>query len=134
MKQALVRQVKSMQMSCDKVGNILLTKFSYHGAKDSCVFIPASVVFWLLEHVPVNQDPALQGPPTRPRIEQHDWDDHVTPRVLSVQCKQFQDAVRMTMEMERKPDLVVLLDRSNLELMRLMLEAYRGELIDLGVD
>lgn len=134
MKPVVVRQAKSLQMSCDAVGNILLTKFSYLGAKDSCVFIPASVAFWLLEHIPVNTDPNLKAPPSRPQIEQHEWDDRVTPRVLSVQCKQFQDAVRMTFELERKPALVVLLDPSNLELMRRMLEAYRSDLINLDAD
>lgn len=134
MKPVVVRQAKSLQMSCDAVGNTLLTKFSCQDAKDACVFIPASVVFWLLEHIPVNTDPNLKAPPSRPQIEQHEWDDRVTPRVLSVQCKQFQDAVRMTFELERKPALVVLLDPSSLELMRRMLEAYRSDLINLGVD
>ena len=58
MKSAVIRQVKSMSMSCDRVGNLLLVKFSNQGSSDVCVFVPASIVFWLLKHLPVNQDPA----------------------------------------------------------------------------
>jgi hypothetical protein len=130
-KPAVIRQVKSQCMSCDPIGNLLLAKFSYVGAPDSCVFIPASIVFWLLDHIPVNQDPSLQPPPSVPRIEQQDWDDRRVPRALSVKCKQFPDAVRMTFELDLKPDLVVLLDRSNVELMRQVMQAYRADLIDL---
>jgi hypothetical protein len=54
-KQAVIRQVKSMSMSCDRVGNLLLTKFSCHGASDLAILVPASIVFWLLRHLPVNQ-------------------------------------------------------------------------------
>jgi hypothetical protein len=130
-KQPVIREVKSLYMSCDRIGNLLLAKFAYQGAKDSCVFIPASIVFWLLEHMPVNQDPALRAPPVLPQIFQEDWDDMATPRVLSVQCKQFQDAIRMTMELDRKPNLTVLLDRSNIELMRQMMMSYSKDLINL---
>jgi hypothetical protein len=130
-KQAVIRQVKSMSMSCDPVGNLLLVKFSYHGASESAVFMPASVVFWLLEHMPVNQDPNLLQPPAPPHILQQDWDDRVTPRALSVQCKQFSDAIRMTMELDRKPGLTILLDRSNVELMRQVMGHFQGDLIDL---
>jgi hypothetical protein len=51
--------------------------------------------------------------------------------VLSVQCKQFADNVRMHLELDRKPDLTMVLDRSNLELLRQVMEAYRGDLMDL---
>ena len=131
MKQPVIRQVKSLYLSCDPVGNLLLAKFSYHGAKDSCVFIPASVVFWLLKHLPVNQDPNLQPPAQLPQVYQEDWDDTVTPRVQFVQCKQFADAIRIEMELDRKPNLMVLLNRSNVELLRQMMEAYRPNLMDL---
>ena len=118
-------------MSCDRVGNILLVKFAFVGAnRDARVFLPASIVFWLLDNVPVNQDPTLQPPPPMPVINHEDW-EYGGPRVLSVQCKQFADSVRMTMELEVKPDLVVVLDRSNLELMRQVMEAYRADLMDL---
>ena len=64
-------------------------------------------------------------------IAHREWDDALTPRVQSVQCKQFSDGVRMTLEVNLGPDLGLLLDASNLELMRRMLEAYRGNLMDL---
>ncbi|NIA00373.1 hypothetical protein F2P46_32385 [Massilia sp. CCM 8734] len=121
-----------MYLSCDPIGNLLLAKFSFEGGKDACVFIPASVVFWLLAHLPVNQDPELLPPPNLPRIYQEDWDDVVNPRVLSVQCKQFNDAIRMTMELDRGSNLTVILNRANVELMRQMMEGYRGDLMDLG--
>ncbi|NHZ38262.1 hypothetical protein F0185_32455 [Massilia sp. CCM 8692] len=121
-----------MYLSCDPIGNLLLAKFSFEGGKDACVFIPASVVFWLLAHLPVNQDPELLPPPNLPRIYQEDWDDVVNPRVLSVQCKQFDDAIRMTMELDRAANLTVILNRANVELMRQMMEGYRGDLMDLG--
>jgi hypothetical protein len=120
-----------MSMSCDPVGNLLLAKFAFHGGKDSCVFIPASIVFWLLEHMPVNQDPNLQQPPGPPQIIQQDWDDFTTPRALNVQCKQFQDAIRMALELDRKPGLTILMDRANVELMRQIMGYYRKDLINL---
>ncbi len=131
MKPAVIRQVKSLSMACDTVGNVLLTKFSYLGAKESSVFLPASIVFWLLENVPANVNPQLRRPPASPEIGQADWQDESIPRVLSVQCKQFPDAVRMTLELNRKPDLVVLLDPSNLELLRRLMMLYRADLTDL---
>lgn len=133
MKQPVIRQVKSLYLSCDPVGNLLLAKFSYHGGKDSCVFIPASVVFWLLQHLPINQDPKLRPPATLPTVYREDWDDSATPRVRTVQCKQFADAIRMTLDLDRKPDLMVILDRANVELLRQMMESYRVDLMDLGV-
>ena len=120
-----------MAMSCDKVGNLLLAKFSCEGANDTSVFIPASIVFWLLEHFPVNQDPSLRAPVGVTRITQQDWDADGIPRALSVNCKQFAQALRMTFELERKAGLTVLLDRANGELMRQVLEHFRKDLIDL---
>jgi hypothetical protein len=132
-KQAPVREVKSMTMSCDTVGNILLIKFSFTSGKDATVYLPAHIVFWLLKHVPVNQDPNLKPPAGFPTVNEEDWYDEVTPRVGAMQCKQFPDALRMTMQLERGPDLVVLLNRSNVELMRQFMETYRPNLMDLGV-
>jgi hypothetical protein len=127
----VIRQVKSLHVACDKVGNSVLVKFSCIDAKDVSALFPASVVFWLLKHIPPNRNPDLQRPPPSPVIEQHEWDDSVTPRVSSVNCKQFADGVRMTMELNTKPDLGVLLNASNLELMRLLFDMYRPDLMDL---
>jgi len=132
-KQAVIREVKSMTVSCDKVGNVLLVKFSMTGGADACVMMPAHIVFWLLEHLPVNQDPNLPRPAPYPEIYREDWDDLRTPRTLTVQCKQFADAIRMSFELDRKPDLNVLLNRTNVELLRQFLDNYRGSLMDLGV-
>ncbi len=131
-KQAVIRQVKSLSMSCDQVGNLLLLKFVFEGGgKDGRIVVPASIVFWLLRHLPVNQDPSLQAPRGIPQITQQDWDDHTTPRALSVQCKQLAEALRMTFEIDPRTGLTVVLDRSNVELMRQMMENYRTDLIDL---
>ncbi|MFL6674827.1 MAG: hypothetical protein ACJ8LG_16225 [Massilia sp.] len=127
---AVIRQVKSLSMSCDRVGNLLLAKFSNHGAADVCIFIPAEIVFWLLRHLPVNQDPQLQAPPPPPPIQQRDWDSP-TPRALLVNCKELPGILRMTFQLDRKPDLTVVLDRSNVELMRQIMAAYSNDLIDL---
>lgn len=131
MKSAVIRQVKSMSMSCDRVGNLLLTKFSAHGASDVAIFVPASIVFWLLKHLPVNQDPALQPPPPGPEITQWDWDHPNIPRAFTVQCKVLPGKISMTYNLDRKPDLTVVLDRSNVELMRQIMLAYSKDLIDL---
>lgn len=120
-----------MAMSCDPVGNLLLAKFSCESGKDACVFIPASIVFWLLDHLPVNQDPNLQAPPPPPQITQFDWDDQSTPRALTVNCKEFPDAIRMTMELDRKPGLTILLNRSNVEMMRQIFGHYSTDLMNL---
>ncbi len=122
-----------MALSCDKVGNMLLVKFSMTGGPDACAFMPAHIVFWLLEHLPVNQDPNLPRPQPYPTIYNEDWDDRLTPRILTVQCKQFADAIRMSFDLDRKPDMNVLLNRTNVELLRQFLENYRGSLMDLGV-
>lgn len=131
MKSAVIRQVKSMSMSCDRVGNLLLTKFSTQGASDVAVFVPASIVFWLLKHLPVNQDPELQPPPAGPQITQWDWDNPNIPRAFTVQCKVLPGKISMTYNLDRKPDLTVVLDRSNVELMRQIMLAYSKDLIDL---
>ena len=131
MKSAVIRQVKSMSMSCDRVGNLLLTKFSTQGASDVAVFVPASIVFWLLKHLPVNQDPDLQPPPAGPQITQSDWDSPNIPRAFTVQCKVLPGKISMTYNLDRKPDLTVVLDRSNVELMRQIMLAYSKDLIDL---
>lgn len=131
MKQAVIREVKSLYMSCDQVGNLLLAKFSFTAGKDACIFIPADIVFWLLKHVPPNQDPALMPPPNPPKIDDRDWDDRGTPRALSVQCKQFPDMLRMTFELDREPHLTLVLNRSCVEMLRQMMVAYSSDLIDL---
>ncbi|MES2325445.1 MAG: hypothetical protein V4633_24610 [Pseudomonadota bacterium] len=132
-KQAVIREVKSMMMSCDPVGNALLTKFLFANNKHACVILPAHIVFWLLQHFPVNQDPALQPPPVLPQIFAEDWDERYSPRVITVQCKQFHDAIRMTLELEDGSAETLLMNRSNVELMRQIMENYRPSLMDLGV-
>lgn len=132
-KQAVVREVKSMAMACDSVGNLLLLKLSFSGGKEASVFLPAHIVFWLLAHLPVNQDPSLAPPSSFPTIYDYDWDDTRTPRVDSMQCKQFNDAIRMSFQLDHGREEVVLLNRSNVELMRQFMESYRGSLMDLGV-
>lgn len=131
MKQAVIRQVKSMSMSCDPVGNLLLVKFSYHGASDSCLFLPASIVFWLLKHMPVNQDPTLKQPLNMPKISQDDWDYERNPRALTVNCKQLADSLRMIFALDTGADLTAVLDRANVELMRQIMVHYTSDLIDL---
>ena len=118
-------------MSCDRVGNLLLTKFSCVGAADVAVFVPASIVFWLIKHLPVNQDPSLQPPPHGPQINEWDWDVQAVPRAFTVQCKVLPGKISMTYNLDRKPDLTVVLDRANVELMRQILLAYQNDLIDL---
>jgi hypothetical protein len=130
-KPAVIRQVKSLSMSCDRVGNLLLTKFSNQGASDVCVFVPASIVFWLLKHLPVNQDPNLQPPPAGPQITQFDWDSPHVPHAITVNCKVLPGKISMTLNLDRKPDLTVVLDRGNVELMRQIMLAYSKDLIDL---
>lgn len=120
-----------MAMSCDPVGNLLLAKFSYLDAKDSCLLLPATMVFWLLDHMPVNQNPALKQPPAPPPITQQDWDDPYTPRAFTVKCKELPGAIRMSFELDRKPDLVLLLNPSNVELMRQIMVHYHGDLTRL---
>ncbi|MEM8511867.1 hypothetical protein RCH14_001167 [Massilia sp. MP_M2] len=131
MKPAVIRQVKSLSMSCDRVGNLLLTKFSTIGASDVAVHIPANVVFWLLKHLPVNQDPQLKAPPAGPVIGEVDWQNPSTPRVQYVNCKELPGMIRMTFALETKPDLTVVLDRGNVELMRQIMAMYAKDLIDL---
>ena len=118
-------------MSCDKVGNLLLAKFTAQGASDTCVLVPASIVFWLLQHLPVNQDPTLQPPPAPSPITQYDWDNPNHPRALSVKCNVLPGKISMTFNLDRKPDLTVVLDRGNVELMRQIFLHYSQDLIDL---
>jgi hypothetical protein len=130
-KEAVIREVKSMSMSCDRVGNSLLAKFSTQGAADVCLHIPASIVFWLLKHMPVNQDPSLQPPPAPPQITQQDWENRANPRAQTLKCRELPGKLRMAFDLDRTPDLVLLLDRSNVELMRQIMVMYSPELIDL---
>ncbi|PWF42473.1 hypothetical protein [Massilia glaciei] len=118
-------------MSCDKLGNMLLVKFSCVGAKDACLFMPATIVFWLLDNMPVNQNPNLRAPEVQPKITQDDWDSSQTARMLSAQCMQFPDALRMTCELVQRPDLTLLLNTSCIELMRRYMQVYSTELINL---
>jgi hypothetical protein len=118
-------------MSCDRVGNLLLAKFSAQGANDVAIFIPASIVFWLLKHLPVNQDPSLPPPPAPPQISQADWDSPYVPRAFTVNAKVLPGRISMTFNLDRKPDLTVILDRSNVEMMRQVMLAYTKDLIDL---
>jgi len=130
-KSAVIRQVKSMSMSCDRVGNLLLAKFSAQGANDTCFVIPASIVFFLIKNLPANQDPTLQPPPAGPQITQADWDSPNIPRALTVNCKVLPGKISMTFNLDVKPDQTLVLDRSNVELMRQILLAYSKDLIDL---
>jgi hypothetical protein len=130
-KPPVIRQVKSLSMSCDRVGNLLLAKFSAHGATDTCVIVPANIVFWLLKHLPANQDPTLQPPPPPPQITQWDWDNPNLPRVQSVHCRELPGTIRMTFHLDRQPDLTLVLDRSNVEMIRQVMVAYSKDLIDL---
>lgn len=128
---AVIRQVKSQAMSCDRVGNLLLAKFSAINAPDVSLLIPANIVFWLLRHLPVNQDPRLQPPPAPPQINQFDWDRPNIPRAQSVQCRELPGILRMTFQADNAPDLTLVLDRSNVEMMRQIMAAYSKDLIDL---
>ena len=130
MKHTLVRQVKSLHIHCDKVGNVLLAKFACKDAHDCLVFLPASVVFWLVENLP--STPGLAQPANMPVIAQDDWQLSV-PRVLSVNCLLSNEGMRMAMKLEGKTDLTVLLDPPCIELLRQLLLAYRGDLLDVGV-
>jgi hypothetical protein len=130
-KEAVIREVKSMSMSCDRVGNSLLAKFSTQGASDVCLHIPASIVFWLLKHMPVNQDPTLQAPPPPPQITQQDWENRANPRALTLKCRELPGKLRMAFDLDRTPNLVLVLDRSNVELMRQIMVNYSRDLIDL---
>jgi len=118
-------------MSCDRVGNLLLAKFSAQGATDVCLHIPANIVFWLLKHLPANRDPNLLAPPAPPLIDQRDWENPHNPRALYVNCKELPGMLRMDFGLDRKPDLTLVLDRSNVELMRQVMVLYAKDLIDL---
>ncbi|CAN7280107.1 hypothetical protein [Massilia sp. LjRoot122] len=131
MKPAVIREVKSMAMSCDRVGNLLLVKFACKGASDVGIYVPASIVFWLLKHLPVNRDPNLMAPPPGSPVTQQDWDNPYTPRAEYVQCKELRGQLRMNFVSNAKEDLTVVLDRSNVELMRQIMMMYTKDLIDL---
>lgn len=118
-------------MSCDKVGNSLLIKFSAQGAGDIGLHVSASIVFWLLKHLPVNQDPNLQPPPAPPAITDADWRNPANGRALYLKCRELPGKLRMAFTLERGPEHVMILDRSNVELMRQVLTLYSHELIDL---
>ena len=133
MPKVVFREVKALHLGCDPVANTLLAKFSCHGAAPLSVLMPAPIVFWLLRHIPVNQDPTLAPPPDGPPITQQDWKNLATPRALSVSCKQFQDAVRMTLELDRKPDVTLLFNRATLEMLRSYFETYAGKLMDIEI-
>jgi hypothetical protein len=121
-----------MSMSCDRVGNSLLAKFSTEGASDVCLHIPATIVFWLLKHMPVNQDPTLQPPAAPPpQLTQHDWDNPAIPRALTLNCRELPGKLRMAFNLDRAPNLVLVFDRSNVELMRQIMTVYSRDMIDL---
>lgn len=130
MKQTIVRQVKSLHIHCDKVGNVLLAKFSCRDAQDCVVFIPAGVVFWLVDNLPVT--PGLPQPTAMPNIHAHDWQANV-PRVVSLNCLLSNEGMRMAMKLDGKSDLTLLLDPSGIELLRQLLLAYRADLLDVGI-
>ena len=130
MKHTIVRQVKALHIHCDKVGNVLLAKFACKDAQDCAVFIPASVVFWLVDNLPAT--PGLPQPAGMPTIHAHDWNLSV-PRVLSVNCLLSNEGMRMSMKLEGKSDLTLLLDPPGIELLRQLLLAYRGDLLDVGI-
>ena len=131
MKQVVIRQVKSLSLSCDKIGNLLLAKFTSQGASDTMIHIPAGIVFWLLKHLPINQDPNLAAPPAGPQITQADWDSRTTPIAHRVDAKEFRDAIRLTFILNAKQDLTVVLNRANVELLRQIMVHYSNDLIDL---
>jgi hypothetical protein len=118
-------------MSCDRVGNLLLAKFSAQGASDVTIYIPASIVFFLLKNMPVNQDPNLPPPALPPQIDQRDWQNPNVPRASTVRVNVLPGKLSMTFNLDRKPDLTVILDRTNVELMRQIFAAYGNDLIDL---
>lgn len=132
MKPAVVREVRSMHMHCDRVGNLLLAKFACKSARDCLVMFPAGIVFWLLKHVPPTQQPLSAPPSGMPAITQEDWSPAV-PRVLSVNCMLSKEGLRVTMRLDTTPDMTLILSPQNIELMRQLMLAYRSDLIDVGV-
>ncbi len=121
-------------MACDPIGNVLLAKFTFDTGRPVSVFLPSHIVFWLLRHVPVNQDPQLQPPPQAEPITEYEWHSDNSPTVLTLNCNQFQDALRMTMELDNRAELTFLLNRSNIEMLRQLLELYRTQLVDLDAE
>ena len=64
-------------------------------------------------------------------MSQQDWDHPYTPRAEFVQCKELPGTLRMSFASNAKEDLTVVLDRSNVELMRQIMLMYSKDLIDL---
>ena len=64
-------------------------------------------------------------------MTQQDWDNPYTPRAEYVQCKELRGQLRMNFVSNAKEDLTVVLDRSNVELMRQIMLMYSNDLIDL---
>ena len=133
MKQAIVRQAKGITVSCDPGANLALAKFASVGAGDACVIIPSTVVFWLAENLPVNQVPNLQAPPVGPRIDREDFNLDATPHVLSIDCVLSDPLSRVAFELNRKPHLTVLLDRSHVEMLRQLMEMCAKDLVKLDI-
>jgi hypothetical protein len=130
-KQTVVRQVKSSFTAADVVGNALHVKFTYMDNKTSIVVFPGSIVLWLLRHIPAANLDAVAQPPEPVPMFREEWYLPGTPRVLSVQCKQFADGVRMTLETDVKPNLNLLLNAGNLELLRQVFGGYAPQLVNI---
>ena len=131
MKQTVVRQVKSSFIAADAVGNALHVKFTYMDDKTSIVIFPGSIVLWLLRHIPVANTAVVAQPPEPVPMFRDEWYLPGTPRVLAVQCKQFADGVRMTLETDIKPDMNLLINAGNLELLRQVFELYSPQLVNI---
>ena len=85
----------------------------------------------MARHQPFPGDLLGLAPPAGPGITQADWDNPHVPRAQYVNCKELPGAIRMTFVLDRKPDLTVVLDRGNVELMRQIMTMYTKDLIDL---
>ncbi len=133
MKQAVVRQANGITASCDPGGNIALIKFSTVGAPDTCLILPSTVVYWLIENLPVNQIPDLQPPPMGPRIVREDWDLEMTPHVLAVQASLADPLSRFKFEVNRRPHVTMMLDRSHIEMLRQLMELSGKDLVKLDL-
>ena len=131
MKPAVVREVRSLHMQCDRVGNLLLAKFACKAARDCVVLFPGAVVFRLLELVPPTTHTLTAPPSGMPAITRNDWRPD-TPRVLGVRLKLSNEGMRMIMKLDARTDLTLLLSPHNIELMRQMMLAYRTDLLDVG--
>ena len=132
MKPVIVREVRSMQIHCDRVGNLLLAKFTCKGARDFLVFFPAAVVFWLLDNVPPTKHTFTAPPHGMPTISREDWSLAV-PRVERVLCQILGQGLRLKLELDARADLTLMLNPYGIELMRQLMLAYRGDLLDVGM-